>query len=193
MAGLATVYNYLAGIKWLSAHLLRSQNFFLVWLGQAFRTQIARITASQDESSTGWQQPHTKLCLAHAALVNTCESAHYLIKQNNNHGSIGSSPGLFIMEMLPGAIMTLMLLCLKHAKSNWILRFRQAHEYRFQAVFNFFFFLESSVCIVASRIVALITSEHWFQLRVVILNYPYSYFFHVPRNIKCNTWLIWVS
>lgn len=87
-----------------------------------------------------WQRPRTKLCLAQAALVNTCECAHYLIKQNNNHGSIGSSPGLFVTEMLPGAIMTSVLLCLKHAKYDWIPRFRQAHEYRFQAVFKLFLF-----------------------------------------------------
>lgn len=97
--------NCLAGVK--------SQNFFLVWLGQTSRTQIAGITVSEDGIA-----PHSKLCLARAALVNTCESAHYLIKQNNNRGSTGSSPGLFIMEMLPGAIMTLMLLWLKHAKNN---------------------------------------------------------------------------
>lgn len=85
---------------------------------------------------------HRKLCLAHVDVVSTCESAHYLIKQNNNHSSIGNSAGLFIIVMLPSAIMTSMVLYLKHAKNDWIPRtywdFWEAHEYRFQAVFSFF-------------------------------------------------------
>lgn len=40
----------LAGVKWPSAHLQGSQNFFLVWPGQASRPQIARITLSEDGS-----------------------------------------------------------------------------------------------------------------------------------------------
>jgi len=85
--------------------------------GQAFSTQIARIIASQDGSELA-AFIHRKLCLAHADVVSTCESAHYLIKQNNNHSSIGNSTGLFVRVMLPGAIMTLRLLHLKHAKND---------------------------------------------------------------------------
>ena len=85
--------------------------------GQAFSTQIARIIASQD--GRHWKHfIHRKLCLAHADDVSTCESAHYLMKQNNSHSIIGNSAGLFIIVMLPGAITTSMLLYMKHAKND---------------------------------------------------------------------------
>lgn len=85
--------------------------------GQAFSTQIARIIASQDGSPLA-AFIQKKLCLAHADVVSTCESARYLIKQNNSHSSIGNSTGLFIIVMLPGAMMISMLLYLKHAKND---------------------------------------------------------------------------
>lgn len=77
--------------------------------GQAFSAKITRIIATQ-EGSTLAEFKKRKLCLAHPDVISTHESAHYLTKQNNNHSSIGNSTGLFIIEMLPVAIMIPVLL-----------------------------------------------------------------------------------